>query len=319
MARAADCPYCGLPLGDEEPTRDHVFIEAMGGHSRVDAHRDCNSRIGHDIEGVLQRGDTMLNLQRQVIGTGKPLRATIKESGDRVEVDLATRSVRFHKPVVDADQDGIRTRTVRGNPQQVDAVLKAQGFNAEQRGEMIAGASLVRLSDVHVDVELRHDLLLADRLVAKVALGAGSLVDAAFSASPLAARLRDVLWNRGNFDGRYEDDPLAGFDTGMADVFARVGLTPPRSLMPGVSGSQVAFLPLGPGRDQSGIVVHVGGQNVSLTAVGLDVPMPFGRGMPVVLRDRPGAPELISVWQEMERAVIEGVQEAASPPRDTTT
>ena len=228
-ARPATCPYCNGIFVDETPTDDHVFIKAMGGHVTIDAHRRCNSRIGHDIEGVLQRSNTLLNLQQQVTGEGKPLRATLETSGDRVEVDLVGRDLRFHKPIMDTEQDGVLTRMARGTTQQVDKVLKDHGFSPEQRDAMLAGAERMHLVDVPLRIEIRHDLALADRLTAKTALGAGALVDVAFGDSVLAARLRGVLWGNDTFDGRYADDPLEGFDKGMAATFSAVGLPrPPR-------------------------------------------------------------------------------------------
>lgn len=48
------CPYRARhPDEGRGATRDHVFAAALGGRARVAACRDCNSTIGHDVEGPL--------------------------------------------------------------------------------------------------------------------------------------------------------------------------------------------------------------------------------------------------------------------------
>jgi hypothetical protein len=50
------CAYCGKRFSDTRvPTRDHVFVESLGGRAILPACHDCNSRIGSDIEGPLTK------------------------------------------------------------------------------------------------------------------------------------------------------------------------------------------------------------------------------------------------------------------------
>jgi hypothetical protein len=74
------CPYCARPPADGHgPSRDHVFVDAMGGYATVAAYKYCNNQLGSYVEVELLRPSTLLNLVRQSRGGGNPLRGVLPD------------------------------------------------------------------------------------------------------------------------------------------------------------------------------------------------------------------------------------------------
>lgn len=193
------------------PTRDHVFVAAMGGHATVTACKDCNDQLGRHVEGELLRPWTLLNLIRQTRGGGNPLRGVLSD-GREAEYDLTTHELQFTMPV-DA-QPGHDTMRFIGSPDQARGLLRKQGLTSAEIDCEIAKAHNVQLpEDIWISTTLQHRPDLADRLAAKVALGAGALAgDHVFIVSDLANLLRDVFWARSSVSLRFDTDFLTFYD-----------------------------------------------------------------------------------------------------------
>ncbi|MBA2272466.1 MAG: hypothetical protein H0W21_00990 [Actinobacteria bacterium] len=73
------CPFCASPLDDgRETSRDHIFGKAFGGRVTVPCCRDCNSFIGHDVEGLL-------HAPKQLVGLRSSRSWTSRETAPREE------------------------------------------------------------------------------------------------------------------------------------------------------------------------------------------------------------------------------------------
>jgi hypothetical protein len=192
----SSCPFCLRALDDPdvEETRDHVFGDALGGRARIAACRDCNSRIGSDVEGPLLKPGTWLAFRREGSqGIGPRFRASI-DGGPDVNVDLAKQEHRAVRPVENRRlTDKGLTRTVTGPEPQVrdivEGMAREHNFDAE---EAMANAAEHTASTLHVQLSI--DFVAESRLAAKIALAAGTrCLGDAFLASPLADQLRAIV------------------------------------------------------------------------------------------------------------------------------
>lgn len=292
------CPYCARrPDQGRGPTRDHVFVAALGGRARVTACRDCNSTIGHDVEGPLLKPGTVLNLIAQVRDAGHPLPGTLPDD-QAVTYDLRTQELRLAKPVKVTRSGDTRSVEMRGSPAQVRQLLAQQGIRGEQADAMIAAARTVTTPHDRVTTTLTLDIVLSDRLAAKTALGCAELAfgDTAV-LGPLGDLLRDALWARTTAVEHLEHAVAAAVD----GVLAGTGLgTQVHSFAPGPA-SQAVFVPLDGHR--TGVVVHLAGSALGAGGLVVDAPMPAGHELPVLVRDQPGGALIADMTTDVVRTV----------------
>ena len=306
IAAITQCPYCGRPFTDDDPsTRDHVFVEAAGGFAKVDAHRSCNSSIGDAIEGKLQNSNSILNLSRFVEGTAKAVKGVIKGTGAPVTYDFKTAEVRHTKPVERIEGPNGTTLMVQGSRRQVEQLLRQQGKSRKEVETLLATATTVRLADDVFEFEVSHPLPLADRLAAKIALGAGALMGGdPFTMSPLADGLRDVLWERSVPSERIQVEFLELTDDLFSKTWLQMGCPPAPALTPPERASQVVFASIGQSRERTAVLAHVAGNPIGMSGMLLDMPMPLSSGFPVLVRDQPGGAFIVKMHDELERAVL---------------
>ncbi len=104
------CPFCASPLDDgRETSRDHIFGKAFGGRVTVPCCRDCNSFIGHDVEGLLHAPNSLLAFARAGAGLpGKPPRGKYKHDETPVELHWGVgEAIPRHPDVhVNLEEDG---------------------------------------------------------------------------------------------------------------------------------------------------------------------------------------------------------------------
>ncbi len=293
------CPYCARhPDEGGGATRDHVFVAALGGRSRVAACRDCNSTIGHDVEGPLLKPGAFLNLLAQTRGGGRPLPGTLDGDHD-VTYDLASHELRSSRPVdVKAIGDERRFK-FRGSPAQVRTLLAQQGIRGEKADELVAAATPVDTTNAWLSTTVTADLALLARLTAKTALGCGELAFGdGFAASNLGIALRDVLWNRAQPEDRLAHDAAGDYD----QLFSENPLAhnvPTLAAGPGVS--QTLFIPLANGR--SACLVHLAGAGLPPGGPVIDAPMPSGHRLPVLVRDQSGGALVVDLTVAVARAI----------------
>ncbi len=301
------CPYCARPPADGDgPSRDHVFVHAMGGHATVTACKDCNDQLGSYVEGELLRPSTLLNLIRQTRGGGNPLRGVLPD-GREAKYDLTTHELQFVKPV-DA-QLGHDTMRFIGSPDQARGLLRKQGLTPAQIDCEIAKAHNVEFpEDTWISTTVQHSPDLADRLAAKVAPGAGALAgDHAFIVSDLANLLRDVLWARSSVSLRFDTNFLAFYDNMIGQIPRPPTARPVATLVPPQDASQAAFLPMPGDERRTIVIVHIAGHDLGTGAIGYEAATPFGQRLPLLIRDSETGASVHSVLEELGAAVGGGL------------
>ena len=193
------CPYCtrGLLAPGIDSTDEHVFVRGLGGRTKIRACKDCNSKIGSEVEGGLQAAGTLLALEKALReGVGPSLRVKVP-GGGVFDVDLHSGQHRAPHPVVEEKRDrDTLLRTVRGPEEQVRAILtgmaRKYGFDVEA-----ALASAKKTDASTLETTLVVDLSMEARLAAKIALAAGTYcLGDTYISSALAARLRDIVWGK---------------------------------------------------------------------------------------------------------------------------
>ena len=190
----------------------------MGGRAVVTACRDCNSRIGAEIEGKLLKQGTVLNFVRQFQGAGQPLRGRLGEDGPEIEHRLGEPEVHFHKPVTKTVSDNAANYQLTAGTQQakdqLDQLAKGLGLNTQQVEGLWSSRSVRSLKGANVTTGVNYDFALARRLAAKVALGACWLAFGdAFASGALASEMRAFLWSDGDMNATScSSEALAVFD-----------------------------------------------------------------------------------------------------------
>jgi hypothetical protein len=287
------CPYCARHPGNGGgPTRDHVFVAALGGRAKVDACRHCNSTIGHAIEGPLLKPGSFLNLLAQARGGGRPLPGTL--AGEGVTYDLATREIRSGKPVTVTTAGDERHYELRGSPAQVRALLAKQGIRGADAEVLLKTAVPADTADAQVNTTVTVDLPLSDRLAAKTALGCGAIAFGdAFTNTPLGALLRDVLWGQTSCVEHLDHRATAAYDGVLAASGLQVELP---SLAPDPD-SQV------PVEGRPGVLVHLAGTGLGAGGLVVDAPLPPGHELPLLVRDQPGGALVADTTAAVLRAV----------------
>jgi hypothetical protein len=131
------CPFCGEEiLPSQKKSKDHVFLDALGGRVTVLSHETCNNQSGSSAEGELQRPNSVINLMKAAKGLGSsPIRGTFP-SVRRADLDLTDGSV-YSPPSFIKSADGTdRRRGAQGEarrtgPRGVQEAMmgwRAQGF-----------------------------------------------------------------------------------------------------------------------------------------------------------------------------------------------
>lgn len=198
--RDRQCPFCLASLGSfRQGSDDHLFGEAFGGTATVRACSDCNSKLGHSVEGPLHWDDSVLNLLKIRLGKAQAVKGTLP-SGVEGSFDFVTGEVRNRKPV-HATDDALH---YIGSERQVRQALPKKLPPAEVE-RLINTAESISLGEGMFRTTLKFDLSLWARMVAKMALAAGVHVAPKLFTSDAAGHLRDVCWGRADPVG----DPMA--------------------------------------------------------------------------------------------------------------
>lgn len=302
-AESFTCPYCSSHMTIRHKTADHVFVKALGGHVTVAACRDCNSKIGSEIEGALQEPNTYLNFLKQLRGGGQAVRATSMVDEGAVTYDMATKELRFKQPVATSRDAAKILFQIKGSRGQVRSILTSQGHTQAQIDNLMGKAATEQLGG-QLRVSLQHDVLIADRLAAKVALGAGALIGGTgFIDSVLAQRLRVVLWNEACVVVRSDIKSLDAIDNNLQLQMISRGATAIASVKPGNMDSQVIFAPSAQGR--TAVFVHIGGMPITGSGTLYPGRAAFTGGLPAILKDAPGQAIVRSLKDEVSRALVE--------------
>ncbi|MEU5214127.1 hypothetical protein [Streptomyces sp. NPDC020742] len=193
---APPCPFCGLPVADDDLSMDHVFGDAFGARAKVPAHRSCNNQSGGDAEGRLHHPNSLMNLVRWRHGKAvKDIPATFS-SGRTARINPSTGVVSSpHVMVNKVESEGSISFQAEGTQAQVEAAY-------EKWRSRHPDLPLPALSDLPTDafesvvyesaeVSMKLDLQAAQGTAVKAALGACTLAyGPSFTATPLAAALR---------------------------------------------------------------------------------------------------------------------------------
>ena len=118
------CPFCGTEmLPEQELSKDHVFVRALGGRVVIMAHRTCNSQSGSAAEGDLQRPTPSSTCSRRSRASTQTQCRGRFPLGRRASLDLKNGSV-HSPPTVDEAGDGTTLR-IEGTPAEAEKALDA--------------------------------------------------------------------------------------------------------------------------------------------------------------------------------------------------
>jgi hypothetical protein len=274
------CPYCGqlLGTGQKALSKDHIFVEKLGGTAWIRAHRRCNNRLGTEVEGPLQGKGTLISFLLHLQGRGgKPIQGTLGETSHVVELDLQRRQSRSVKPMY-AIEDGY---LFIGSPGQLDAVTRSLGITEADRQAAIDQLPRFDLLKVGLRSPVTLDPRLLYRLAAKVALGAGAKAFGdSFTESAPARSLREAM------SGDAVD--LFAVSVGLLDQIQRWWErhgTPMPTLTAPPGIRRVIFVPL-PSR--TAVFVFLGIDKLVMGGLVVGGGLPIGEGLPVIIDDAPG-------------------------------
>ncbi|WP_255472394.1 HNH endonuclease [Quadrisphaera setariae] len=303
---AADrCPFCLHPIDGSpearQPSRDHVFLQALGGVATTPVCKTCNDTFGADVEGRLLRPRKILSIAKVAAGRMDSAPGYLKADGSRGVFNFRDGTVQFSPPLTSFATKTEEGLHIRAAPDQIEGVVPhVRRWATKHGGDPDAAEAQLRAAprgslgnDLFV---MDHDVELDQlaRLAAKVALAAGCRVSDDFrDAQPLADSLREVAWGRAEADLLFGLEPLQHIDALLAELTAKaVGEVAPR-FAPVALESQVVFCPLG---DSTIIFVHLVG--FPLTFGGMKCPgtQPARWGhTPVLVRDAPGSPQIVAL------------------------
>lgn len=262
------CPFCLASLGSfRQGSDDHLFGEAFGGTATVRVCRDCNSKLGHSVEGPLQRDDSVMNLLKIGLGTARAVKGTLP-SGTAGSFDFVTGEVRTRKPVHTTDD----TLHYLGSERQVRQALPKK-LPAAEVERLISTAKSVSLGEGMFRSTLTYDFGLWDRMVAKMALAAGVRVAPELFTSDAAGHLRDVCWGRADPVGALVVDSFASLAERLDEIVRQYPQSSRFEPFPDSNHGQMLFISYEPGRlscvprvaghEMSGIVVNWPGKQWS--------------------------------------------------------
>ena len=135
-----------------------------------------------------------MSLLLHVSGSGRqPIKGSLEDTGHIVEYDARTGRLRSRKSIY---QDG-NSYLIGGTPKEFEDAARSLGVPEDVRREALCQAYVMDLSkNIQIVSTLEHDWKLVYRLVAKVALGAGSKAFGDnFIRSSFASSLRDAMWS----------------------------------------------------------------------------------------------------------------------------
>lgn len=188
------CPFCLMVLEPgRKKSKDHIFGQAFGSTATVYACSQCNNRLGHEVEGKLQKPNSLLNLLKAGLphATLQPVRGNLPDQTP-VDFDIRTHEVRLKQPVEDQGDRYI----FRGSPRQVRELLRRTSLAPAAIDRSLRNAGQLGIGGQEVQFTLNLDQTLWSRMVAKMALATGYRAAPQFFGSRRAARLRDVCWGR---------------------------------------------------------------------------------------------------------------------------
>lgn len=233
------------------------------------------------MEGPFLARGSLLAFRRHATALDRrPLHGIDADDGSRMSADLvggtgaAPRHVRV---TYGRDEEGRDTARIEGTVEQAREALRGfrerGGWDLPATDEEVLRTAERSLPSPTVRFDVVLSLPLAQRLLAKVALGAGSLLwDDRFAGSGLADGLRGVLWAD---DGRWREDAVSA-DPALLDVefdvLVDAGLpdrrVPPfRADAPNVS--QLTFVPLYE-RQATAVLLHLQGAAIPMCGLILD-------------------------------------------------
>ena len=125
------CYLCGCELTDANTTKEHIFIQAIGGHlfSKELLCKTCNSTVGNTIDTVLAEqlnfASNLLDIQRD---RGKPpvLRAQDMETGEQIRIEPGGKPAYVRPRIKESPRDG-------------DAHYSVEAVDRRQAKEVIRG------------------------------------------------------------------------------------------------------------------------------------------------------------------------------------
>lgn len=266
--RDRQCPFCLASLGFyRQGSDDHLFGEAFGGTATVRVCRDCNSKLGHSVEGPLQRDDSVMNLLKIRLGNAQAVKGTLP-SGAAGSLDLVTGEVRTRKPVHATDD----VLHYLGSERQVRRALPKTLPSAEVE-RIISTAKSISLGEGMFRTTLKYDLGLWARMVATMALAAGCRVAPELFTSEAAGHLRDVCWGRADPVGALAVDSFARLAERLDEIVRQNPQSTNFEPFPDGDHGQMLFVSYEPGRlscvpriaghEMLGIVVNWPGKQLS--------------------------------------------------------
>lgn len=301
------CPLCAQPFGASViRTNDELFGRAFGGRVRVSSCKRCNNRVGHEVEGRLHTGDSLLSFARAAAGLpGKPLKGKIRATGDHVDLDFQGPDPVIRRPQIEYKETGdLLIIKARGTSGQLPSLWKSlrKGFGAliPTWEQFLALGNREEESPAWVEVSLALDSRTANRFVARVGLLAGALVwGTSFIGLPFAQNLRQVLWSEDSCN-----PPLA-VDPQYPSIVASLAESNFRSVLPDFSVpeqgeprvSQIVLAPLRSRRrpPQVPLFLHILNFPVVPFGVVVNGAIPDADVLPVVVREPLGFP--LAVWK----------------------
>jgi hypothetical protein len=287
---ASTCPYCGRPFSaGGGPTKDHIFVEALGGKATVQACRECNSTIGNEIEGELLRPGTALHFVNQLRGAAKPIRSTLGAGGPQIEHQIDGTEIFFRQPITKTTDEGTLNIQMRSGVKQAEAVFrqltKGLELNADEAAEIWDSRQVQSVGGEFVQVSITYNLHLARRLAVKVALGALWLaLGDSFASSALAAELRTFLWGDGNLIGDQCSSEALPESQDLVNAFLeKAGAEGSITFVPSTGKSQVSMLTVG---NRVTPLVTLGGWDLTLVYAPMFADrLPQGGNFPVIIED----------------------------------
>jgi hypothetical protein len=303
MLNLGICPYCGRPFGGRK-TRDHVFVRALGGKATVAACSDCNGLISRRLESPLQAAGTMLHLGKLLRGEiDGVLTGTMAETGIAATWNPITGEL---KPAQTKTADG---QSIMGTPDQIRQLLADRGHSNEDIERLISESGRPQPIGETFKFAIAEDLALAQRLVAKVALGAAALVGGRdFLASQLAAELQNVMWAEVEVKRRIHTRSLDAMQSVMSSTLIRAGASQIATLAAPSGRSSVIFAPVG--YESVGAYVFLHDLNIGYSGLVVDARMPFGSGLPVQIVDGAPKPVVRMLVDDLAEVLAAGAQRA---------
>lgn len=189
--RDRQCPFClTLLSADRQGSADHLFGRAFGGTATVRACKDCNQKLGSEVEGPLQWNTSLMNLIKVQLHKVQAVEGTLP-NGAPGSLNLITGEVRT-RHLVEETEDA---RYYTGSERQLRQALSKK-FPPSEVQRLISAAQPVSLGGEWFQTTLEIDMRLWGRMVAKMALAAGCRVAPHLFTSEAAAHLRDVCWGK---------------------------------------------------------------------------------------------------------------------------